>query len=127
MANYRIKAASLLVGGKKIGQFETNQYTVNTGDEAQFGDGGYAGHSDGAGTTSISATGFVPVQGMDFDFESAMNAKQYLSIIVEPINGGLRSITMRCVKAEITSNHRNGEQKGTFNFEGGPATIVKVG
>lgn len=127
MANYRIKAASLLVGGNKVGQFETNQYTSISGDEAQFGDPGYAGHSDGAATTAISATGFMPVQGMDFDFEAAMLAKQYLNILVEPINGGLRNITMRCVKVEVTSNHRNGEQKGTINLEGGPATIVKVG
>ncbi len=60
MANVRVRHASFYLGGKKIGTMHTNSYTLSSGDEAQFGDEGYLGHSDGASTTSCDVEVIVP-------------------------------------------------------------------
>lgn len=124
MANVKIRAASLYINGKKAGEFEGTEYDIKSGDEAQFGDPGYLGHSDGATTTSLKATGIHPVGGMTVpSLIKAMANKQDLDIALSPIDGSIHQVTMRCVGANTKSSHKNGTQMGEYSFEGGEPTF----
>lgn len=122
---YRVRAASLLVNGKKAGAFEGTTYNYETGDELQFGDPGVVGFSDGAGKTSLDATGIHPTGGMDIpDLQTLAQQKANLEIALSLINGKIHQVTMRITKAVTTSSHQNGTQKGQYSLIGGEPKIT---
>lgn len=124
MAQARIRSASVFLQGKKWGQIEGIKYEYTTGDEAQFGDPGYIGHSDGAGTTTIDCTGIIPVTGQDIDIYSAMQQRLYLEMDLAPVNGKIHHVTVRPVKAGVTGSQKAGTLMGDFSFAGGEPTIT---
>jgi len=126
MASVKIRSASMFVGGKKIGQIEGIDYEYSTGDEAQFGDPGYLGHSDGAGTTKLSASGIMPVAGQDVDFLARMQAKEDFDIALGIVNGKIHNVTMRGESAKVTGSQKAGTLHGSFAFAGGEPTISNI-
>ncbi len=123
MANVKVRAASVYIGGKKVGTFEGNNYDIASGDEAQFGDPGYLGHSDGAVTTKLSCTGVIPVSGMQVNMIDIMKQKKDVDVTLALVDGKIHQVTMRVVNARGKSSHKNGSQMGDFNLEGGEPQI----
>lgn len=125
MANVRVRAASMYVKGKRAGEFSGTKYSRKSGDEAQFGDPGYLGHSDGAETTEVSADGIHPVGGITVpSLQKAMSNKEDLDIVLSLIDGSIHQITMRCTQADTTSDHKNGTQMGSYTLQGGAPKII---
>jgi len=119
MPQVKVRSASLFVGGKKVGQISDIDYTYDTGDEAQFGDPGYIGHSDGAPTTKLSAKGLIPLAGMDVDVLGMMQRKETFDVALGVIAGKIHQIPMRGKTAKVTGSQKNGTLEGNFDFEGG--------
>ena len=124
MASARFRSSSVFVAGKKVGQMNNVKYHYMSGDEPQFGDPGYAGHSDGAATSSLTCTQIIPVSGTDFDPHAAIKSKVYLDITVGVIAGKLHQVTMRCIDYEVTGETKNGTLTGVFNLAGGDPTFT---
>jgi hypothetical protein len=124
MAQVKVKAASLYINGSKVAEIEGTDYDLQGGDEAQFGDGGYQGHSDGAITTKVSATGIMPVPGMKVDLVDRFLKKKDVSVSLATIQGKIHRITMRITNCNVKSSHRNGTQTGSFSFEGGEPEVT---
>lgn len=118
MSLQRFRSASIYAFGKKVGQFESFDYEEVSGDEPQFGDPGGLGYSDGAMTTKLSASGVVPVLGMDFDFEANLRAKAYIDIALAGINGKIHQITMRVLSAKWKGSQKAGTLMGDFEMGG---------
>ena len=121
----RIRHASVYFKCRKILEAHTNDTDVNSGDERMFGDEGYIGHSDGATTNDITFEAVIPVAGMETDVEGALEGKLYVDLAQGIVNGKIRKLTGRFVKAQYKSDAKSGTLMGTFNFEGGKA--VRVG
>ena len=124
MAYAKIRSASLFVNGTKAGYVEGIEYEYTTGDEAQFGDPGYVGHTDGAGTTKIKADGIIPLAGIGIDLYSYMLNRQYVNLALGVVNGKIHSVDMRLVQASVTGSQKAGTLKGSFSFEGGEPVIT---
>ena len=125
MPEVAIRAASLYVDGQKAAEFEGTEYNLLSGDEQQFGDPGAIGFSDGAITTTLTATGVHPVAGMSIpDLMTAMLNKQYLDIALALVNGHIHQVSMRCLTAKTTSHHKSGAQEGQYSFGGGQPSIT---
>lgn len=124
MAQARFRSASVFLNGRKWGQIEGVKYDYTTGDEAQFGDPGYLGHSDGAGTTQITCNGIIPVTGQDVDVYSAMQQRLNFELDLAPVNGKIHHITVRCTKANATGSQKAGTLMGEFDFAGGEPVIT---
>jgi hypothetical protein len=118
MASAKVRAASIFVGGRKVGQFVSSKYTISAGDELQYGDPGVIGFSDGAITTTLSATGIVPVAGQDVALENALVNHNDIDVAVALINGKIHQISMRVNKAEYDSDHKTGILTGQFELIG---------
>lgn len=120
MADYQIRAASVFVEGRKVGQFYDGTYSIQSGDEPNFGDnGGDVVYSDGIITTSFRAKVYEPIQGLDFDIEGALLNKTNLNIGLGLINGKIHQVKMRPLEGTHTTEWRNGKLEGEFNFGGG--------
>lgn len=120
MADYQIRATSVFVEGRKVGQFFDGTYTIQSGDEANFGDnGGDVVYSDGIITTSFRAKVYEPIQGLDFDIEGALLAKQNLNLTFGLVAGKIHTVKMRPLDGTHTTEWRNGKLEGEFNFGGG--------
>lgn len=124
MANPKVRSCSLFLGSKKVGQIEGVKYSYNAGDEPQFGDPGLITYSDGASTSQVTATGFVPIAGMDVDVMTQMQQKADFDVSLALINGKIHQITMRCLKAEFTGSQKTGTLTGEFEFGGGEPKIT---
>ncbi len=124
MATIKIRAASMYVGGVKIAEFEGTTYDLEGGDEEQFGDPGFLGYTDGAITTKLSATGVHPVAGMKVDLITPFLNKQDIDVGLTLINGRIHQITMRILKCNVKSSHKNGSQAGDYSFGGGEPVLV---
>lgn len=123
MANPRFKAASWWVGGTKMAEFESNDLALESGDEAQFGDPGQIGYSDGAITGTLNAQGVVPVAGLRVDILAAFLAKEDLEIQLTTVLGKTMGATARITKCDVKSSHRNGTQRGEFTLGFGEPTF----
>lgn len=124
MATYRVKHASVFVAGKKVATANTSDITVNSGDEVQFGDAGFAGFSDGATTTSCEVTEIVPITGTTFDFDAAIVGKQNLEMSFGLLNGNIWQVTMRAMKHDYKSDAKTGTLTGSISLAGGEPKIV---
>ncbi len=124
MAEVKIRAASIYAGGTKIGEASGSTYEINGGDEAQFGDPGYLGHSEGAITSKLSFNAIIPVPGMKVDLVSKMLKKETVNMAMGLVNGKIHRVPMRIVQAQVTSEHRNGTQNGSFSLEGGEPEVT---
>lgn len=124
MAFVRVRHASIFVGGKKLGTMFNNKYSINSGDEPQFGDNGLLGYSDGAIQTTLTCTDIIPVAGQDVPLTQALVAKSDLDMQVGLVDGHIHQITMRPLKAEFDSDAKAGTQHGNFEFGGGTPRIV---
>lgn len=124
MAQIKIRAASLYVGGSKIAECEGTTYDLDGGDEAMFGDPGYLGHSEGAITSKLSAKTIVPVKGMKVSLLDALLKKKVVDVALGIVDGKIHRIQMRVTNASIASAHRNGTQTGDFTFQGGEPEVT---
>lgn len=124
MANVKVRAASLYIGGSKVAEVEGTEYDLVGGDEAQFGDPGYLGHSEGAITTKMNCTAVLPVKGTKVDMVDIFLKKKDVSVTLATVAGKFHKITMRCVSCNVKSSHRNGTQMGSFSFEGGEPSVT---
>ena len=119
MANVRVRPFSLFFNGKKLGQMHQAKFTLQSGDEPQFGDGGFVGMSDGAATSTVSATTIVPAtKALDFDLVGALQNKQDVDVAV-PIGPNIFMVTVRTTKAEFDTDQKTGTLSGNFEFMGG--------
>jgi hypothetical protein len=123
MAYSRIRSASIFWNGTKIGYIEGIDYNYTTGDEAQFGDPGYVGHTDGAGTTKIKADGIIPIPGIGIDVYGVMLRRETVGISLGLVNGKIHSIDMRCVSMGAQGSQKAGTLKGTIDLEGGEPSL----
>jgi hypothetical protein len=120
MANVRVRPFSTFFNGKKLGQMHTAKITLASGDEPQFGDGGFLGMSDGAATTTLTCTAIQPAtKQLDVDLVAALQGKQDLDVVVGAIGPNLISVTVRCTKAEFDTDQKTGRLEGNFEFMGG--------
>lgn len=124
MAEVKFRAASVYFGGKKNAEVNENTVTVNGNDEAQFGDPGFVGYSDGATTTTLSITEIQPVAGGSVDLMTAFLNKQSVDVMFFPIKGKVVTVTMRILEFEVKSEQKNGTQTGTFKFGGGQPQLA---
>lgn len=123
MSNARIRYAPLYIADQKFAEAHTVDYTMTSGDEAQFGAEGYIGHSDGATTVKFSCTAIVPVVGTNVDVVSLIKNKQYVDVAL-PLNGKFHRASCRCVSANYTTDRKTGKLEGKFDFEGGDPNIA---
>lgn len=123
MANARIRFAPLYLGDIKFAEAHTVNYTLASGDEAQFGAEGYVGHSDGATTTKFSCTAIVPVVGTNVDVVGFIKNKAYFDAAL-PIGGKFHRVSVRCVNATFDTDRKTGKLEGKFDFEGGDPNIA---
>jgi hypothetical protein len=120
MANVRVRPFSMFLGGAKFAEMHQAKLTLSSGDEPQFGDGGFLGMSDGAQTCAVSATAIVPAtKAQSVDLISALQNKQDIDLIVGSIGTKLISVTIRCTKAEFDTDQKTGKLEGNFEFMGG--------
>lgn len=125
MAEYRIRAASIYVNGKKAAECNASNYTVDGNDEQQFGDSQVLGMSDGIVTSQLKITTVHPVGGMTTpSLFKAMLAKTYLDIAVATMDGAIHQIRMRVTQADVKSEQKNGSQMGDYSLVGGEPTIA---
>lgn len=128
MATYRVKHASVFdTNGKKIATAVTNEVSLNSGDEMQFGDEGFAGFSDGATTTSCEVLEIIPITGTSFDFDSAIVNKQDLNMGFGLLNGNIWQVPMRATKHDYKSDAKTGSLTGSVSLAGGPPKIISGG
>lgn len=117
--DYQIQAASCFAEGRKIGQFYDGTLSIESGDEPNFGDtGGIVVYSDGVIQSMLSMSVFQPIQGLDFDFESAILTKTNINMTMGPINGKLYEIRMRPLKMETKTTIKDGKNEGSYSFGG---------
>jgi len=120
MANVRVRPFSMFFNGKKLGQMYQAKITLASGDEPQFGDGGFVGMSDGAQTTSTTCSTIVPAtKALDVDLVSILQNKQDVDIVVGAIGPNLITVTSRCTQAEFDTDQKTGKLDGNFTFMGG--------
>lgn len=119
MAMVRVRHASIFVVQKKVGQMFNNKYSINGGDEPQYGDAVLLGYSDGVIMTNLTANIVIPVKGADVDIAALLLAKSDVDIQIGTIGGVIHQITMRTLKAEFTSDAKVGSLVGDFEFGGG--------
>lgn len=124
MAQVRVRHASMYVGGKKIGEMFNNKYSMNSGDEPQYGDDGFEGMSDGAITTNVTCTTITPVTGMSVNLVNALLQKADVDVAIGTLDNHIHQVTMRCTKAEFTSDAKAGTLNGDFEFMGGVPKVV---
>jgi len=123
MANpYRIRAASVFIDSRKVATAKDGSLDEDGGDEDVITDGGWSGMSDGANTSKLKLNVVKPVTGETATLEDAFYNKKYLRIEVTPIDGRIKTITMRCTKVGTNWNHKTGMSDGGFEFSGGQAT-----
>jgi hypothetical protein len=119
MANVRIRPYSLYFNGRKLGQMHTADMTLMSGDEPQFGDGGFVGMSDGAQTINITCEAIQPATSqLDFDLVNALLNKQDVDVAI-PIGPNIYMATVRCTKAAYKTDQKSGTLNGDFEFTGG--------
>ena len=123
MADLKTRAASLYIDNTKAAQMEGTTYDWTGNDEAQIGDGGYLGHSDGAVTTRVTCNGIMPLAGTNIDFYDIAKKKKVVTVMLTLVNGKIHVIRMRLTSISIRSSHRSGTQTGDFTFEGGEPEI----
>lgn len=118
MANVRVRPFSVFIGAKKFGEMHQAKFTINSGDEIQFGDGGAVGMSDGAETTSLSCTAIQPATRlMSIDLVDAIRNKKDLDVAI-PIGTKIVMMPMRTSKAEFDTDQKTGRLEGMFDFIG---------
>ena len=120
----RMRSASMYIDGTKIAEFEGTTYDLVGADEAQIGDGGYLGHSKGAITSRITATGIVPLAGLNVDMHDLKLKGTEVMIILAPLAGKIHTVRAVCTGVTIRNSHRAGTQQGDFTFEGAPPDIA---
>ena len=124
--DFQVRAASVFIEGKKLGQLHSSTLSVEGGDSENFGDnGGIVVWGDGVITTKLSSQLYEPITGLDFDLETAMLNKTNLNISVGLINGRVYTIKgMRCTSMKHTGTIRDGKLEGDFEFAGSKPTIA---
>ncbi len=119
MANVRIRPFSIYFNGKKLGQMHQAKFTLQSGDEPQFGDGGLLGYSDGASQTMLTCTAIQPATTqMDVDLPNLLIGKQDIDVAI-PIGPNIYTATFRTIKAEYDTDQKTGRLEGNFEFGGG--------
>jgi hypothetical protein len=123
MANARIRYAPLYLNNVKLGDVHTNSLNGASGDEAAFDADGYAGHTDGAGTSKVSATAIVPVIASNTATILGLFKNKSYCELGQFINGAWVQATYRCVSYNIDTDRKSGKLEGKFEFEGGEVSV----
>lgn len=114
-----IRAFSVFIGGRKIGQFSGGSFKVSSGDEPNYGDNnGVVVYSDGIIETKVSMKTWEPVEGIDYDILSALLAKQDLQCSFALINGKIQQCTMRPLDCSWDTEWKSGKLDGAYEFGG---------
>lgn len=122
MANVRVRPYSIYVNGKKFGEMHQARFTLQSGDEPAFGDGGLIGFTDGASTTNLTCQAVQPAtKQMSVDLANALLNKQDMDIAL-PIGPNIYMVSMRCTKAEFDTDQKTGRLDGSFEFGGGESS-----
>lgn len=115
----QVRAASVFVGGRKVGQFTEGTYEIDSGDEPNYGDNnGVVVYSDGIIETKLTMKTYEPVSGIDFDICGAMLAKTDLQMTITLIGGMVHQLVMRPLKSQWDTQWKGGKLDGNYNFGG---------
>lgn len=122
----RFRHASLYVNGAKVAECSGSTIDIESGDEAQIGDDGFLGYSDGAITSTVSLETVRPVGGTGKKLmEEYMLNKTDVSLIGNSIEGKAFSwSSMRVTKASTKSEAKNGTLTGSYTLGSGRPDIV---
>jgi hypothetical protein len=127
MADIQIRAASCFVEGTKMGTFYDLTLHWAGGDEPNFGDnGGIVVYSDGVQQTTVDATSFEPITGLDFDLETAMLNKQNINLSIGLINGRIYQLRCRILEMSHKSEVKSGRLDLSIKL-GGSAPVLAPG
>lgn len=114
-----VRAFSVFLNGRKVGQFTGGSFKVSSGDEPNYGDNnGVVVYSDGIIETKVTMKTYEPVDGIDFDIEAALLAKQDLPCAFTRINGKVQQVTMRPLDCSWDTEWKSGKLDGTYEFGG---------
>ena len=58
------------------------------------------------------------------DLITPLLSKDYIDVTLALINGRIHQLTMRVLKANVKSEHKNGTQLGEYSFGGGEPRII---
>jgi hypothetical protein len=119
----QVRAASVFANGRKVGQFTGGQFQVLSGDEPNFGDNnGVVVYSDGIIQSMLDMKTYEPVDGIDFDIEGALLAKQDLPMTISLISGKIHQMTMRPLECTWDTEWKSGKLDGNYKFGGSAPT-----
>ncbi len=114
-----VRAFSVFLNGRKVGQFTGGSFKVSSGDEPHYGDNnGVVVYSEGIIETKVTMKTYEPVDGIDFDIEAALLAKQDLPCAFTLINGKIQQCVMRPLDCSWDTEWKNGKLDGQYEFGG---------
>lgn len=119
----KFRFAPLYFKQKKIGELETVELQVMSGDEQMIGTEGLLGHSEGAITCKLTAGCVIPVGGTTPAMIDALLNKEDVDIGL-PIDGGTFKFTGRLTGVTYNSESKSGSTKGKFEISTGKPTKV---
>lgn len=123
-SNVIVRAAVVRVDSKKIAEAFKHDLGVTSGDTAVFGAEGYLGHSSGAGQSTLDFDSIVPVPGMSKDVVTYLIQKKRASLTFFAGGKEYQIENAALTKFNLTSETQSGVLQGTFNWEGGPPTVI---
>lgn len=123
MARSIIRAFPLSLNGKKIAEVSDGSYDIESGDEPQITTEGYAGHSDGAVTTTATFNCVIPVIGMQVTIDDVILNKRYVTLGILA-NGKIQQVDGRITSGNYTWDHKSGKAMGAFKFFGGSPVLT---
>lgn len=127
MANGRYRSASIYAGGAKVGTINKFSLEMNSNSEAQYGDSGIDGYSDGITMSKLSADGIVPYAGTPnaVSLLQSMLDKGVVNVAVGTVDGKIFSWPeMRVTSVKYDSDSQKGTMNSSYTIEGGAPIIT---
>jgi len=122
MAQKKFRGYSIFAGPgrKRIAEVSGSEYTIDSNDEAQIGDGEVQGYSDGVPQSRLSVNLVVPVSGFDAVdiLWQARKNKEYVTITKGVVAGKILSGQYRIGSWTYRSDNAGGKVEGTIEFMG---------
>lgn len=119
MAEAIIRPISIYVSGKKAAEVTSGSYKINTGREAVTTDGGYAGHTAGNITATISAKTLVAITTTGFaDLYTVIQARGYVTMALQ-VESKIHQLTGAITELGAEWDHSKGSAMGDWTFQGG--------
>jgi len=127
MANALFRSASIYADGAKVGTINKFSLEMNNNSEAQWGDAGIAGYSNGVTQSKLTADGIVPYAGTPNATSLLLAAleSRVVNVAVGTVDGKILSWPeMRVTGVKYDSDSQKGALTSSYTMEGGKPDVT---